>query len=186
MNAIQNIDSRKAARLALVQALYQMELSGQGVKAVARHFPEYGFLPDQNTGEGIIPVLKTTGTETESDGQDSAQEVCDSIEQEQSDNFPFFQEMLEGVVASQKNIDSAIGEVLAKGWRLERLNAVLRAVLRGGAYELFYRPDIPVRVVISEYLALTDAFFDDPEPKFVNAALEKIARKARPRDFKGS
>jgi N utilization substance protein B len=62
-------------------------------------------------------------------------------------------------------------------WR--RIDSILRALLRAGGYELFQRSDVPVKVVIDEYVELAKDFFDGDEPSFVNAVLDKMARNPR-------
>jgi N utilization substance protein B len=91
----------------------------------------------------------------------------------------FFAELVRGVVAEQRRIDPSIAQRLAQGWRLERLDATVRAILRAGAFELAHRPDVPVEVVINEYVDLARSFFEGPEPGFVNAALDGLARDVR-------
>lgn len=144
--------SRSVARLAAVQALYQMEVSGTGVEAVVREFSDHRF--DRAIG----------GEEGE------ALAAADEV---------FFAELVRGVVAEQRRIDPAIARRLAQGWRLERLDATVRAILRAGAFELAHRPDVPVEVVINEYVDLARSFFEGPEPGFVNAALDGLARDVR-------
>lgn len=141
--------ARTVARLSAVQALYQMELSGVGVEAVVREFADHRF-------EGDL----------EGEALGEADEV-------------FFGEIVRGVVAEQAAIDRAVVKRLAEGWRLERLDATVRAILRSGAYELAHRPDVPMEVVIDEYVELAKAFFDATEARFVNAALDGIARDVR-------
>ena len=76
-------------------------------------------------------------------------------------------------------VDAAVARRLAQNWRLERVDATVRAMLRAGAYELTHRPDVPVEVVIDEYVELAKSFFDGPEPGFVNGALDGVARDVR-------
>jgi len=83
------------------------------------------------------------------------------------------------VVADQTAIDKAIRRRLAQGWRLERIDATARSILRAGACELMRRPDVPTEVVIDEYVEIAKSFFSGPEPSFVNAALDAIARDER-------
>ena len=83
------------------------------------------------------------------------------------------------MVADQAAVDRAIAMRLATGWRLERIDATLRAILRAGAYELTRRPDVPTEVAIDEYVEIAKSFFEGPEPGFVNAALDGIARDHR-------
>jgi N utilization substance protein B len=137
---------RSVARLAAVQALYQMETAGAGVDTVIREFSDHRF-----------------GADIEGAAMAEADEA-------------FFAELMQGVVADQGAVDQAIARHLAKGWRLDRIDATLRAILRAGAYELTGRPDIPIEVVIDEYVEIAKSFFEGPEPGFVNAALDAIAR----------
>ena len=143
------IQPRSVARLAAVQALYQMEVSGAGVDAVVREFSEHRFDRDVE-GERLA----------------AADEA-------------FFADLAKGVVSHQAQVDQGIVKRLASGWRLERLDATARAVLRAGAYELMYRPDVPTEVVINEYVEIAKSFFEGPESGFINGALDAIARDAR-------
>ncbi len=141
---------RSVARLAAVQALYQMEASGIGAAAVVREFHDHRFDRDM---EGSTLA-----------GADEA----------------FFGELVAGVTASQATIDRAVAQRLSRSWRLERIDATVRAILRCGAFELLQRPDVPGEVVIDEYVEVAKSFFEGPEAGFVNAALDAVARDARP------
>ena len=141
--------ARTVARLAAVQALYQMELAGEGVETVISEFSNHRFDSDIE-GEALAEA-------------DEA----------------YFAEIVRGVVENQRELDAAIKARLASNWRLERLDATLRALLRSGAWELLKQPDTPREVVIDEYVELAKAFFDDAEARFVNAALDGVARDAR-------
>lgn len=141
--------ARSVARLAAVQALYQMEVSGVGSEAVVREFVDHRFDGDME-GERLAPA-------------DEA----------------YFADIVRGAVAEQVTIDHAIVRRLAKGWRLERLDATLRGILRAGAFELMRRPEAPTEVVIDEYVEIAKSFFEGPEPGFVNAALDGIAQDER-------
>jgi N utilization substance protein B len=142
--------ARSVARLAAVQALYQMEAAGAGVEAVIREFSDHRFSRDI---EGMT--------------------LADADE-------PFFADIVRGAVEHQAEIDRAISGRLAANWRLERIDATARAILRAGAFELTHRPDVPAEVAIDEYVDIAKSFFEGPEPGFVNAALDAIARHARP------
>ena len=141
--------ARSVARLAAVQALYQMELGQTGVEAVIREFTDHRFAGDIE-GETLA----------------EADEV-------------FFAELVRGVVRDQAEIDKAIVKRLASGWKLERLDATARAILRSAAYELDQRRDVPIEVVIDEYVELAKSFFEGAEPGFINGALDGIARDVR-------
>jgi N utilization substance protein B len=142
--------SRSVARLAAVQALYQMEVSAIGVESVIREFNEHRFDRDI---EGVTLASADEG---------------------------FFADLVRGVVAEQTKVDAAIVKRLAEGWRLERLDATVRAILRAGAYELAHRPDVPTEVAIDEYVEVAKSFFEGTEPGFVNGALDAVARDVRP------
>jgi N utilization substance protein B len=141
--------ARTVARLAAVQALYQMELGGAGVEHVLREFSDHRFEGDL---EGEVMA--------------EADEA-------------YFAEIVRGVVGAQTEIDHAIARRLAEGWRLDRIDATLRAILRAGTCELIRRVDAPVEVVIDEYVEIAKSFFEGPEAGFVNGALDGIARDVR-------
>lgn len=140
--------ARTVARLAAVQALYQMEVSGIGSEAVIREFVDHRFEGDLE-GEALAPA-----------------------------DEPYFNAIVRGAVEHQVEIDRAIVRRLAENWRLERLDATLRAILRAGAFELIHA-EAPTEVVIDEYVEMAKSFFEGPEPGFVNGALDAIARDAR-------
>jgi N utilization substance protein B len=145
----QGRQARSVARLAAVQALYQMEVSSAGAEAVIREFGEHRF--DRDVEDMTLA------------GADEA----------------FFADLVRGVVAHQREVDAAVAKRLAQNWRLERIDATVRAILRAGAYELTHRTDVPTEVVIDEYVELAKSFFEGPEPGFVNGALDGVARDVR-------
>jgi N utilization substance protein B len=83
----------------------------------------------------------------------------------------------------QKELDPLIDDVLSRGWPLARVEAILRAVMRAGAYELQHRKDIPGRVIVSEYVDVAHAFVERDETGMVNAVLDQIGRQYRPDEF---
>jgi N utilization substance protein B len=88
-----------------------------------------------------------------------------------------------GVLRDQRELDPLVDDVLTKGWPLKRVEAVLRAVLRAGAYELLHRADVPARVVVNEYVDVAGAFLDRDETGMVNAVLDTLARRVRGGEF---
>jgi transcription antitermination protein NusB len=144
---------RGAARLAAVQALYQMDLTGSGLNEILSEFESH-WLGREVEGEQYLPA-----------------------------EAAFFRELVRGVVAEQRRLDPLIDHALASGWPLKRLETILRAVLRAGAYELDKKPDIPARVVVSEYVDVANAFVDKDETGMVNAVLDQIARNLRAAEF---
>ena len=95
----------------------------------------------------------------------------------------FFTAIVHGLPQHQVEIDRAIAGSLSEKWKLERVDSILRAILRGGVFELVARRDVPARVVIDEYVAVAGAFFGGDEPGFVNGALDNIARRKRASEF---
>ena len=141
--------SRSAARLAAVQALYQLEMEGSAVAPLLHQFHEH------RLGATI--------------------EGATYAEAEQG----FFDDVVKGVDARRGEIDGLIVGKLAQGWALERLDRPMRAILRAGTYELIARPDVPMASVISEYVDVAKAFYDKKESGFVNGLLDAVAKDAR-------
>jgi N utilization substance protein B len=146
-------NKRGAARLAAVQALYQMDIAGAGINDIFAEFESY-WLGNEVEGDTYLPA-----------------------------EAAFFRDVVSGVVRDQKELDPLIDEALSKGWPLKRIEAILRAVLRAGAYELQHRKDVPGRVVVSEYVDVANAFVDREETGMVNAVLDQIGRQFRGDEF---
>ena len=146
-------NKRGAARLAAVQALYQMDLAGTGLNEILAEFESH-WLGGEVEGAQYRPA-----------------------------EAAFFRDIVSGVVREQGRLDPQIDAALTRGWPLKRVEAVLRAVLRAGAYELACRSDVPAQVVMSEYVDVASAFVDREETGMVNAVLNQIARELRPDEF---
>jgi transcription antitermination protein NusB len=144
---------RGAARLAAVQALYQMDIAGKGLNDILAEFEKH-WLGREVEGEQYLPA-----------------------------EAAFFRDIVGGFATEQRRLDPLIDEALTSGWPLKRIEAIVRAVLRAGAYELDKRPDIPARVVVSEYVGVANAFVDREETGMVNAVLDTLARKFRAGEF---
>lgn len=141
--------SRSAARLAAVQALYQQEMEDTPVAKLLHEFHAHRL---------GATIEDATYAEAEVD---------------------FFNDVVKGVDARREEIDGAISANLGAGWTLDRLDRSLRQILRAGTYELIARRDIPVGSVISEYLDVAHAFFAPKEKKFVNGVLDSVAKAVR-------
>jgi len=146
-------NKRGAARLAAVQALYQMDIAGTGLNDILAEFERH-WIGREVEGEQYLPA-----------------------------EAAFFRDVVGGVVREQRTLDPLIDTALAQGWPLKRIEAILRAVLRAGAYELTHRRDVPARVVVSEYVDVANAFVEREETGMVNAVLDQIARKLRAAEF---
>lgn len=158
---------RSAARTGAVQALYQMDLAGSDVATVIHEFTTIRF-------EGAEP-------DAEQPEPDEAMTVA--AEAVKSADPVFFSELLRGVVRRQRDIDPMIEHQLATGWRLLRIDSILRAILRAGTFELIERHDVPARVIINEYVNVAHAFFSEDEPRVVNGVLDRLAKRLRIAEF---
>ena len=150
MNASNRSQSRSAARLAAVQALYQKDMEGTALARLLDEFHQHRL-----------------GREIE-EGEHYAEAEVD-----------FFDDVVRGVDARREEIDALITGRLAEGWSIRRLDKTMVQVLRAGTYELLARADVPVGSVISEYVDVAKAFFDDREAKFANGVLDAIAKDVR-------
>jgi transcription antitermination protein NusB len=146
-------NKRGAARLAAVQALYQMDLAGTGLNEILAEFESH-WIGREVEGAQYLPA-----------------------------EAAFFRDIVSGVVREQRELDPLIDEALSKSWPLKRIETVLRAALRAGAYELIHRTDVPARVVVAEYADVVAAFVERDETGMVNAVLDQLARRARAGEF---
>jgi len=144
---------RSAARLAAVQALYQMDIAGTS-------------LPD------VLAEYESHWIGRDVDGQKNPDAEA-----------AYFRDIVSGVLREQRTLDPLVDDALARGWPLKRVETVLRAVLRAGAYELSHKPEVPARAAVSEYVNVAGAFLDREETGMVNAVLDGLARKLRAAEF---
>ncbi|MFC3051164.1 transcription antitermination factor NusB [Kordiimonas pumila] len=143
---------RSAARLGCVQALYQLDMS------------------DEPNVDRVINEYKKhrLGAELEGDQY---------IEADPN----LFADITDGAWGRKDEWDAMIVPCLAKGWTLDRIEAIVRAIFRAGCYELVARPDVPTAVIINEYIDVAHAFYDRSEISFVNGVLDKLAKTTRPK-----
>ena len=141
--------ARAAARLAAVQALYQLEMEATPLAQLIAEFHQHRL--------GAI---------------------IEDVEYADADR-DFFDDIVKGVNARREEIDTIIAGKLADGWSIERLDKPMRQILRAGTYELMARRDVPTGAVISEYLDVTDAFYDKREKNFANGLLDAVAKAVR-------
>ena len=146
-------DRRAAARLAAAQALYEMEVADKGLADILAEFEAHWI-----------------GREVEGDQYNEAE-------------LEFFRDIVSGVLNDQHAIDRRLDDALVKGWPLKRVEALMRAILRAALYELKGRPDVPARVVITEYVDVAAAFFGPEESGMINAVLDALAREIRAGEF---
>jgi len=142
-------NKRGAARLAAVQALYQMDVAGTGVLEVVAEYESFRLGKEVDGAQYL-----------EADPQ-------------------WFRAIVSGVVTDQLKLDPMIRAALTEDWPLSRLDSTLRAILRAGCWELKDRKDVPTAVIVSEYVDIAKAFYTEDEPKLVNAVLDRLARQIR-------
>ena len=144
---------RSASRLYAVQALFQMEASGQTAEAVMSEFVDFRFGADV-------------------DGDELAEGDVD-----------LFRGLVDQAVNEQAKIDQMTDRALVAAWPIDRIDPTIRALFRAAGAELLIK-DTPPKVVITEFVDVSKAFFPDGrEPKFVNAVLDHMAREAQPEKF---
>jgi transcription antitermination protein NusB len=141
-------NQRGAARLAAVQALYQMDVGRQSLEDTLSQFSTH-MLGREVEGEQYLPA-----------------------------DADFFGQIVRGVIKSQLDIDPMIDKALSDDWPVTRIDATLRAILRAAVFELLRRRDIPPAVVITEYVDIAKAFYEDDAPGLVHAVLDVIAKQA--------
>lgn len=145
--ALRPANQRGAARLAAVQALYQMDVGRQSLEETLSQFNAH-MLGREVEGEQYLPA-----------------------------DADFFRQIVTGVIKSQLDIDPTIDNALSSDWPVGRIDATLRAILRAAVWELLRRKDIPAGVVITEYVDIAKAFFEDDAPGLVHAVLDKVAKQ---------
>ena len=143
---------RTTSRLAAVQALYQLQMTGRSVEIVVEEF---------------VAHRLTELEDTTSFG------VADE---------ELFRDLTLGTAQALESIDGIIADTLVEGWSLERLESTLLAILRVGAHELLDHGQTPTAVVISEFVDVTHAFYDDTAAGLVNGVLDRVAQIVRERD----
>lgn len=141
--------ARSAARLAAVQALYQMDMEQIGLARLLSEFHAHRL-----------------GAEIENATYADA-------------DVEFFDDVVAGVDARRQEIDALIEAKLGEKWKISRLDKTMLQVLRAGSYELIARADVPIATVIDEYVDVAHAFFDAKDAKFVNGLLDAVAKEKR-------
>lgn len=140
---------RSAARLAAVQALYQMELGGAPSETVIGEFVRHRF-GQEIDGERYVTA----------DPQ-------------------LFADIVRGVTARREEIDGILTQALQGQWSFDRVEMLLRAVLRAGTWELLANAAVAPHIIINDTIDVAHAFFGGREPGMVNGVLDRLARTLR-------
>lgn len=143
------VGRRAAARLAAVQALYQVEMTGVGVDWVISQFLS-GKAPQPEAEDGACVALPAPDPD-------------------------LFAAVVKGVVENRERLDGIIASALSVDWTVARLEILVRLILEAGVFELTFRDDIPPKVSINEYVNVANAFFDGAEPGLINGVLDSVA-----------
>ncbi len=155
--------STSTARLAAVQGLYEIEQSGASPDSILLEFlgrrwtvqNDLNDADEVREGELAAPDKKKFG------------------------------EVVRGVLENKSELDKMIGGSLSENRTLEKLDVIMRSILRAGAFELFHLPSVPARVIINEYVDLAHAFYGEKEPGFVNGVLDRLAQVLRQQEMNG-
>ena len=150
------IAQQTAARLAAVQALYQREVSGGSSTGLIDQFATHRF-----------------GAEIEGDTYVTPDPAL-------------FSAVVRGATERAEDIDTILENALVAGWPLARLQAVLRAILRAGVWELLANREVDGPIIVSDYVHMAEAFFDEKEPGMANAVLDRVRREVRPDEAGGA
>ena len=142
--------STSAARLAAVQGLYEIEISGSSVDSVLLDFIQERWAGRLADEELVNPDRKK------------------------------FSSLVNGVTTEGTRLDDMIKGALDEKQKFERLDHLLRAILRAGVFEIFHDPKVPARVILNEYVDLAHAFYSEKEPSLVNGVLDRLANIRRP------
>lgn len=143
------LQANRGARLCAVQALYQIELTGLAGKKIVKEFKSFRISVDIQTTDKIFA------------------------------DADFFEKLVKNVVEDHIMLDAQIKNRLAQGWTVERLDPIVRAALRCAAFELLNCLDIPVAVIIDEYVGVVAAFYEGSEAAFVNGLLDRLAKETK-------
>jgi N utilization substance protein B len=146
-------NKRSAARLGAVQALYQIEMTGAAPGPIVVEYVKHR-LGQEIDGDEFLPA-----------------------------DANLFEELVQGAVGRQAELDQTITPALSADWPLDRLEMILRAILRVATFELVHRIDVPVKVVITEYVDIAHAFFAGKEPGLINGVLDRLGRQLRPTEW---
>lgn len=140
---------RRAARLAAVQGLYEIAVSAADADSVLDNYLRQRW-PRSGATQDLPPP-----------------------------DLPLLTALLKGSVAAAAELDEEINQVLAGRRGGDRIETLLRAILRVGAFELREMTDVPTRVILNEYINMAHAFFAGGEPALVNAVLDRLALRFR-------
>lgn len=148
---------RSAARMAAVQSLYELDMVEGDADPVLRSFIE----------------KRWTVTVEDEDGDELGEAEFHDPDK------TFLIALVRGVIEHKTALDEMLNGALGPNWTVPRLEVLLRAVMRAGAYELSHCAEIPAKVIINEYMDVANAFFNGGEPKMVNGVLDKLAHVLR-------
>ncbi len=139
--------SRTNARMAAVQATFQLNFTTDTLSKVMDDFSSFHFKETRNSGKKETVDIK------------------------------FFKLIVYGVFNKKEIIKDIISKGLNKNWKLKRIDPTMYALLELGIYELLYMDSIPKEIVLDEYVSIASNFFDNTQVGFVNGFLDNLPKK---------
>lgn len=152
-----NATARSAARMAAVQALYELDMVEGDTEQVL----------------GQLIDKRWTVTVEDEDGDEVGE--AEFLDPDKT----FLIELVRGALAKKAELDEMLSGALGDNWTVPRLEVLLRSILRVGLYELIEHAEIPAKVIINEYMDVANAFYTGGEPKMVNGVLDKLGKTLR-------
>lgn len=145
--------AKRMARLAAVQGLYQIALTKCSPSQVIAHFHD----------DPSVFVQENPSHEIKID-----------VDQE------LFSDIVNGTTLHQEALDGMLAGAVDSRFSIERVETILKAILRAGTYELHHHGKVSSGVIINDYVDVSHTFFNAKEPGLVNAVLDKLAKSLRP------
>lgn len=154
-------NANSAARLAAVQALYEIDVAGADPEEVLRGFKETRW-------SSFLAELTAELAETF----------------DEPPNLPppdrrVLRAVVRGVAAGQGAIDAMIVAHMGGSEPFEQLEALAKSILRAAAFEMAHAPQTPSGAILSDYVAIANAYFTENQPRLINAVIDALGRELR-------
>ncbi|MDX1922180.1 MAG: transcription antitermination factor NusB [Alphaproteobacteria bacterium] len=140
---------KSAARMAAVQALYTIDYTGNASGSTVQDFLQRKMPVDVDA-----PVPEDFDAE-------------------------LFRSIVDGTLARQKDIDDMVSGGLDPKWPMDRLEKIIKSILRAGVGELLTHAQTDTAIIINDYVNVAHGFFAGKEPALVNAVLDKVSKSLR-------
>lgn len=155
-------NANSAARLAAVQALYEIDVAGADTEEVLKAFKE------KRWSSVIAEMARELG--------DDSDYVLNLPEPERR----VLPAVVRGVGAHRAELDEMLAEQMSRGAEtFEQLEALTKAILRAAAFEMAHAPQVPAGAITADYVAIANAFFTENQPRLINAVVDGLAKRLR-------